>query len=537
MVLIPPTLVRADDFDNGFSRAVQDLPDVDHDGQWKRWKESVSSPPPEVLEECVLFIVPREDYRKLSEGDYLTEMREDNFKKRPTRAPSAGAQPSQFARAQSKAPFDFSRPLNSERRPIPLCLLQKEFGEFQDNLRSAQLDPTLSKLGYGSLSNLSEIFRTEAARETQFLDFLQQLLGSGVVIESCPIGNCTTDGVRDEFITSELCGLPLLVDVKRETTVGTDADGIFEVVLCYEEAVRQIVVEKVDQGDHTNTRLPAILICHNGPNIHVLGALCLEAPQVQVLSQPVSLYFNPLETRTMEDYLRFLVSLRTLYTSLRHIYLNPRDNAVSPDQIDFPYINSFKPSPESPPVFFRYTSRMDTIRLVFAAEIVDDSPRPIIVKFGSGEYRSGVHRNVASIRLTPAILGVTESLPGGMWMVVMDELNKEFKCADEYDELPQQAVDEVRRAMNEFHELGYVHGDMRESNVFLRQSQSEGGDRWECQLLDMDWAGRAGEAKYPAGVYHTVAVWRPGNYLDQQEITVQHDRDTLERWLAEKLRN
>ncbi|KAF9253979.1 hypothetical protein L218DRAFT_968547 [Marasmius fiardii PR-910] len=91
--------------------------------------------------------------------------------------------------------------------------------------------------------------------------------------------------------------------------------------------------------------------------------------------------------------------------------------------------------------------------------------------------------------------------------------------------------------MKQFHELGYVHGDMREANVFLRQSQSEGGNRWECQLLDMDWAGRVGEAKYPVGVYHTEVLWRPEDYLDQRDITVQHDRDTLDRWLAKKLRN
>ncbi|KAF9254207.1 hypothetical protein L218DRAFT_992422, partial [Marasmius fiardii PR-910] len=200
VVLIPPTLVLRRAFDNGFSRAVQDLPDVDHDGQWKRWDDSDSSLPPEVLEECVLFVVPWEDYSKLSEErDYLGELREDNFKKRQTvrEAPSTGAQPSIFAQAQSRAPLDFGRPLRSDRRPIPLCLLQKEFGEFQDNLRSAQLDPTLSKRGYESLSNLSQIFGTEAARETQFLDFLQQLLGSGVVIKSCPIGKCTTDGMSN----------------------------------------------------------------------------------------------------------------------------------------------------------------------------------------------------------------------------------------------------------------------------------------------------------------------------------------------------
>ncbi|KAF9253971.1 hypothetical protein L218DRAFT_1010321 [Marasmius fiardii PR-910] len=239
VALIPPTLVLVDDFGNGFSRAVQGLPDVDHDGPWKRWGDSDSSLPPEVLEGCVLFIVFWEDYSKLGEErDYLGELREDKFKNRPTRAPSTGAQPSIFAQAQSKAPLDFSRPLRSGHRPIPLCLLQKEFGEFQDNLRSAQLDPTLSKLGYESLSNLSHIFTTEAARETKFLEFLEQLLGSGVVIRSCPIGKYTADGgARNKAVVVELFGLPVLVEVKRETTVGTDADGIFEVVLYYEEAL------------------------------------------------------------------------------------------------------------------------------------------------------------------------------------------------------------------------------------------------------------------------------------------------------------
>ena len=52
------------------------------------------------------------------------------------------------------------------------------------------------------------------------------------------------------------------------------------------------------------------------------------------------------------------------------------------------------------------------------------------------------------------------------------------------------AVDGLRKLVAEFHAEGYVHGDLRGANILADQTNF-------CQLIDFDWGGKCGEAKYP----------------------------------------
>ncbi|KAF9061969.1 hypothetical protein BDP27DRAFT_1166915, partial [Rhodocollybia butyracea] len=113
---------------------------------------------------------------------------------------------------------------------------------------------------------------------------------------------------------------------------------------------------------------------------------------------------------------------------------------------------------------------------------------------------------------------------GGWWMVVMETLDDEWKPCDEFLNLEPSCKDAVREAVRQFHELGFVHGDLRDTNVFVRSENSH----WGCQLIDYDWAGREGEVVYPVGVYSTSLVWRPELHMGGQLITSGHDSQTVE---------
>jgi len=71
----------------------------------------------------------------------------------------------------------------------------------------------------------------------------------------------------------------------------------------------------------------------------------------------------------------------------------------------------------------------------------------------------------------------------GWNLVIMDYLENyltldKLEC-DEF--LATQSL--VTRAMNEFHDLGFVHGDLRPPNILYRDG--------DVKIIDFDWAGKA----------------------------------------------
>ncbi|PIL29567.1 hypothetical protein GSI_08203 [Ganoderma sinense ZZ0214-1] len=56
---------------------------------------------------------------------------------------------------------------------------------------------------------------------------------------------------------------------------------------------------------------------------------------------------------------------------------------------------------------------------------------------------------------------------------------------------------DVRTAVAVLHRHGFVHGDIRPSNVLVQRPAPESDGPARAFLLDFDWAGRAGEARYP----------------------------------------
>jgi hypothetical protein len=194
----------------------------------------------------------------------LTELRQFNLSRRQEKAPSQGAAPSTFRRDQASHPIQFGRPRDDHFYPLPICLLQPEFGTFQDDLRSVPLEPSLSPLGWEWVTKLSLLFEKESDREKALHKLLASLLGKDVVIEKMQIGKYQTDGgVRiPQADLPNLLVVPVNIEVKNETTEGS-ADGVFENILYFREGVRVLLTGQYE-GDWKKTRFPSILILHNG---------------------------------------------------------------------------------------------------------------------------------------------------------------------------------------------------------------------------------------------------------------------------------
>ncbi|KAF5370410.1 hypothetical protein D9757_013134 [Collybiopsis confluens] len=547
-----------------------------------------------------VFLVPLNDYFRLTGArDRLTELRLNAISSRAADSPSKGAQPSRFAAEQKRRPLAIGRPKNSSFYPIPISLLYPPFARFKKDLTSGPIEPDISPLAYKWCRELSDFLPKERYREAVFHSLLSELLGHR--ISKKHFSGYTTDGGIDlEFI--ELFGIPLLAEIKAETTCGS-SDAYFEAALYHLEAIRTILLDSSLAGAWRKSRMPSIVIIHNGPNIQVLGAVCLAEPYIEVLSPSLPLYFNEYDAQAMENLIRFMGGLRRLFRSILTVY--EKKSTVEPvraSQVKFPCPSSYQPinsdtessfetstaadveisaqantqsmigpstgfsdgsvvslgasidsitdavanfsidtgssqsnhnlssqsSTESRTAIpFTYVDRIDSVRLVFGARTA--TAERIIVKFGYGHYGVDAHRAAAKAGLAPALLAFSE-LEGGWWMVVMEYLDSGFQSCAKFGVLEKACRTIIVESMAKFTALGYVHGDLRASNVLVRKLEGQ----WECRFIDFDWAGRENQVTYPLGVYCTSGLYRPLTHMDGLPITAEHDRQTMFNMLAER---
>ena len=93
---------------------------------------------------------------------------------------------------------------------------------------------------------------------------------------------------------------------------------------------------------------------------------------------------------------------------------------------------------------------------------------------------------------------------------------------------------DVRTAVSVLHQHGFVHGDIRPSNVLMQRFAADdgsGGAYVRAYLLDFDWAGKVGKARYPNTLSEHVHWPRPARQLRGQLITKRHDLFMLKNLL------
>ena len=128
-------------------------------------------------------------------------------------------------------------------------------------------------------------------------------------------------------------------------------------------------------------------------------------------------------------------------------------------------------------------------RLLYIAKTLDEKEKLIIVKF-TRRYSIELHAFCAARGYALAILGFKQ-IPGGWFVVAMDCISPPM-CPSQSPRL-QGLFDgwkeELQELVQSFHDAGFVHGDLREPNILCD------GDK--LKLIDYDWGGVVGEARYP----------------------------------------
>lgn len=91
---------------------------------------------------------------------------------------------------------------------------------------------------------------------------------------------------------------------------------------------------------------------------------------------------------------------------------------------------------------------------------------------------------------------------------------------------PGNAREQVEGAIRKLHENRFVFGDLRAPNVLFSKGK--------VFLIDFDWAGKIGEARYPRGLSSHVDWPASAADLERKPIETAHDLDMLGKLFPSK---
>lgn len=139
------------------------------------------------------------------------------------------------------------------------------------------------------------------------------------------------------------------------------------------------------------------------------------------------------------------------------------------------------------------------------------------------EYSKEAHLECFSMGFAPALKGF-EPIPGGWYMVTMDVVSADYERFDTTFSTarPTELHDAIKDKLVALHQAGFVHGDVRDTNVMVKKGASVG-----FMLLDFDWAGEIGSVRYPMNVTTGPHLKRPDGAYDGEIIRADHDIEML----------
>jgi RIO1 family len=240
------------------------------------------------------------------------------------------------------------------------------------------------------------------------------------------------------------------------------------------------------------------------------AAIMSDMPCAQPLTANVQFLPVPVDPETILLQARLCMALRLGCAGLKRFYDGAKSLPEN-DQAMFPYPRCAKI--DSVDVEFKYIECVggrEERKMVFLAKRSDNSEL-IVVKF-TDNYSEAVHRELADAGLAPALHDVQEV--SGLQMVVMGYLEKARMWDSRKDRGTQALKDQLELVLEVLKKNGFVHGDLRAPNILVEDDK--------IFVLDFDWAGKAGEAKYRK-IPNPDLPWPEGATLGAL-ITAEHDQ-------------
>ena len=159
----------------------------------------------------------------------------------------------------------------------------------------------------------------------------------------------------------------------------------------------------------------------------------------------------------------------------------------------------------------------------------------VLVKLVPRSYSRDVHKHMADNGLAPKLYGYAE-LEGAPTAYVMEYLDPcTWQTLHEFLKSNATAVDRTRLQeavygiIEKLESKNYVHGDLRSNNIMIRTDVKE--KSVDLRVIDFDWAGEAGQVRYPAE--RNREIWWPGEAGGP--IEQDHDLRMVNSWMKQEI--
>jgi hypothetical protein len=457
--------------------------------------------------------------------DDLRELRHSFLRRFPNKAPSELAQPSEiktFQTSTSRKGFCCNRP-PSAAGIVPITLLHPVFNEFRADCES--YDPTKeeNKLALELSIAMSGFFENEKARQKKFIE----ILGS----HDFHITAAEITGTKYRTDGDMRCnGFPYFIAELKDEVGAKGAEPVFQSATYYTSHLRQ--QKRLNQ----HSPFPCLVLYLIGEVVCILfqsiqlniipgatlgfvGLAFTDRTNIQVLEQPIRLDYHYTDLKLREMAARYFGALRKATDRLKGYYeyelpeLEALGSAIGPDP-RLPCYSLYRDLKDSVEHSITYSCQPMHDKLIFFGE---SGGTEVCVKFVT-RYSREVHAYCGSMRIAPTLRGF-QVLPGGWFMVVMDRIDTTFSPSHTSESsLTVELYKSVLEAMTHLHQAGYVHGDLRDTNLMVRKDGQPG-----FMLVDFDWAGATGEVRYPMNVNTDPTLGRPAGAYDGEVIKAEHD--------------
>ncbi|TFK50474.1 hypothetical protein OE88DRAFT_1808792 [Heliocybe sulcata] len=431
--------------------------------------------------------------------------------------PSSLTAPSEFQKIVGEGhAISCNRPFDCHT--LPLVLLHEAFTIFKDRCREDPSEQALSCLNQLSVVGCAW-FETQVERRSEIQAVLKECMDLSLPESKVPGTDYGTDGNLDVVV------MPAAIrDCKNES-----GPALNEAILYYANFLQKAFDHPL-RFRNFRTCFPSILIVDMGSYMGFYGA-AWDGRCVKV--EPLTPLFD-LSTHWKERKARYAMaaSLDALVAAISNITAhyrsivtdateNPQSSEADPrveKARGYPFLTSYNDGERE--ITFTYKARVYDTKLFFYATLDGPDAGDCLVKF-TPQYSEGAHSYLASRGLAPMLRRCVQ-ISADWVAVIMDISPYKVLCDMDLSEADKEKIrHKVKSALDTLHQGGFVHGDVRDTNLLVDVQSLESEDV-AIHLIDFDWAGRIGEAKYPLGINRT-SVKRPAGVEGGALIAESHD--------------
>ncbi|KAF8425038.1 hypothetical protein L210DRAFT_3458285 [Boletus edulis BED1] len=441
--------------------------------------------------------------------------------------------------------FDYRQPTGytgelPEAHLPPIEVLFGGFGRFLEIWRAASA--THFKPDSGTLhihidefvTAMSRVYVDELERRTETLAILNKIFpqkDSRQVILPAEIPRpngsraCVGSPARTDGLSCYRDIPWILVELKNEGPA--KAIAIAELVACYKLLVDGLCDAKPVAVN--GSRLPTLGITIIGPTITFFALASVLSPVYVPLT--TGLWCLPIECGGSDRY-QLYAAFKAATVLLECIDEEAKricDGPGVPASIERPmlpqlnrlrrYRDSLSPAPTGDSSSSQYIEfqmkefiAKDVKRHVYLAS---SSSGDLVVKL-TRSYSPELHAFCARLGYAPTLYAY-ERLAGGIIAVAMEYVNGEMLAPTSDPALQVKWITTLQGIVGNMHENEFVHGDLRPPNIMVVKD--------EVMLLDFDWGGKVGEARYPPVRLHPQL--EEGRSMSSVDITKEDDDRVL----------